>query len=91
MTQKSVIVYKPSGITMNQLILDYKNNQNNQNNQPQYINKICFAGRLDPMARGQCLFLINDECKKMNKVYHFIDVDVDECPDIYAFLKQKKW
>lgn len=33
---------------------------------------------------------LNDECKRLNKVYNFIDVDVDECPDIYAFLKQKK-
>jgi len=33
---------------------------------------------------------LNDQCKKMNKTYNFIDLDVDECPDIYSFLKQKK-
>jgi thiol-disulfide isomerase/thioredoxin len=33
---------------------------------------------------------LNEQCKKMNKVYNYIDLDVDECPDIYAFLKQKK-
>ena len=36
-----------------------------------------FCGRLDPMARGKILLLINDECKKMplylnnNKTYQF--------------------
>lgn len=63
------IVIKPAGITMNQFILDYK--EKNQ------INKLCFAGRLDPMARGKVLLLFNDECKKiekyknMNKIYKF--------------------
>jgi tRNA U55 pseudouridine synthase TruB len=61
---KSVIIPKPAGITMNQLIIDYKNQQNKN---AQHINKICFAGRLDPMARGLCLFLLNDECKKINE------------------------
>ncbi len=54
-----IIVYKPAGITMNQLILDYKETNKE-------ISKVCFAGRLDPMARGQCLLLFNDECKKID-------------------------
>ncbi len=41
------------------------------------ILKCCYCGRLDPMARGQLLLLINDECKEMpkylshNKEYKF--------------------
>jgi tRNA U55 pseudouridine synthase TruB len=64
-----IMVYKPAGITMNQLILDYKQKNN--------ISKICFAGRLDPMARGNCIFLFNEECKKidnyknLDKTYEF--------------------
>ena len=69
MNNTHIMVYKPAGITMNQLILDYKNKNN--------IAKICFAGRLDPMARGNCLFLFNEECKKidnyknLDKTYQF--------------------
>jgi len=65
-----IMIYKPAGITMNQLILYYK--QTNKN-----ISKVCFAGRLDPMARGQCLLLFNEECKKidnykkLDKTYEF--------------------
>jgi len=36
------------------------------------------------------LTALNEQCKKMNKVYNYIDLDVDECPDIYTFLKTKK-
>lgn len=41
------------------------------------LQKICFCGRLDPMARGKMLFLGNEMCKKMDsyqgfdKVYQF--------------------
>jgi tRNA U55 pseudouridine synthase TruB len=35
----------------------------NQNQNP--IKKICYSGRLDPMARGKVLLLFNDECKKL--------------------------
>ena len=30
------------------------------------INKVCYCGRLDPMARGLVLLLVGDECKKMD-------------------------
>ena len=66
---KNDIVIKPAGYTMNQFILDYKEKNK--------INKLCFAGRLDPMARGKVLLLFNDECKNiekyknMNKIYTF--------------------
>ena len=64
-----IIIEKPSGCTINQFINDYKSKHN--------IKKLCFCGRLDPMARGKILLLINDECKKMplylnnNKTYQF--------------------
>ncbi len=69
------IIIKPSGFTMNQIInkfLDDNTISRNRN-----ISKVCFAGRLDPMARGEILLLFNDECKKINhyknltKTYQF--------------------
>lgn len=60
------IVDKPAGITINQFIQDYRKND-----------KICFAGRLDPMARGKVILLFNKECseiekyKKLDKTYQF--------------------
>lgn len=64
------IVNKDTGITMGELIKEYKQKY-------PYINKVCFCGRLDPMARGQVLLLLNESCKKMpdyldkDKVYQF--------------------
>jgi tRNA pseudouridine(55) synthase len=64
-----LIVNKPAGITINQFINQYKNENPNQ--------KICFSGRLDPMARGEVILLFNDECKnidkykKLDKTYQF--------------------
>jgi hypothetical protein len=55
------ILDKPAGITINQFITDYKKNN-------QEINKLCFAGRLDPMARGKVMLLFNDECKQIDKI-----------------------
>ena len=60
---------KKSGLTMGQTINMFKKENN--------INKCCYCGRLDPMARGQLLLLVNDECKDMpkylthNKEYKF--------------------
>ena len=50
---------KPAGLTINQYINKIKEETN--------YKKICFSGRLDPMARGEILILIGDECKNMNK------------------------
>jgi tRNA pseudouridine(55) synthase len=50
-------VIKKSGQTMNQLIEEYKKKNN--------INKVCYCGRLDPMARGLVYLLENDDCKEM--------------------------
>jgi tRNA pseudouridine(55) synthase len=65
------IILKSAGKTMNQLIEEYKKTCHSS------ITKICYAGRLDPMARGDVLLLFNDECKQgekynmMNKTYSF--------------------
>lgn len=64
-----IIVNKPVGITINQFINQYKTTNTNQ--------KVCFAGRLDPMARGEVILLFDDECKnidqykKLDKTYQF--------------------
>ncbi len=63
------IYYKQPGLTMGQTINIFKKENN--------ISKCCYCGRLDPMARGQLLLLIDDECKDMpkylthNKEYKF--------------------
>ncbi len=68
LTQK---INKPAGFTMNQVINKFQESINMK------IEKVCFAGRLDPMARGEILLLFNDECKKinhyknLNKTYQF--------------------
>ena len=64
------IVNKDTGITMGELVKEYKENHPD-------VKKACFCGRLDPMARGQVLLLLNNNCKKMpdylnkDKVYQF--------------------
>ena len=50
---------KPPGMTINQYINKIKEEKG--------YNKLCFSGRLDPMARGEILILIGDECKNINK------------------------
>lgn len=54
-----LIEIKPPGYTMNQFIQKIKSMNN--------IKKLCFCGRLDPMARGEVLLLVNEECKQMDK------------------------
>ena len=59
-------LYKEPGLTMKQFIDSNKTN-----------GKICFCGRLDPLARGKILILEGSECKNvkeilnMNKTYQF--------------------
>lgn len=57
-----LIVYKPEGWTPNQLIDYIKKNYIEYSN-----SKISFAGRLDPMARGLTILLVNNECKNQDK------------------------
>jgi len=52
-------INKPSGITINDLAKKIKDDRG--------FKKVCFCGRLDPMARGQIILLINDECKKVSE------------------------
>lgn len=54
-----IIIEKPCGYTINEFIEKYKKDNN--------INKLCFCGRLDPMARGKILLLIDEECKMVSK------------------------
>ena len=62
-----LIVNKETGQTMGQLVKKYKKD----------YKKVCFCGRLDPLARGKVLLLTNDECKQMplyngkDKTYQF--------------------
>ena len=75
------IIEKKSGYTINEVIEDFKKTKN--------IKKACFCGRLDPMARGKVLILIEENCKlvqqylNMNKTYQFeicfgIQTDTDD-------------
>ena len=66
-------ITKEAGNTMIQTMDKFKKNNNNING----TNKICYCGRLDPMARGVVLLLVGDNCKDMpkylgnNKEYEF--------------------
>jgi tRNA pseudouridine(55) synthase len=51
---------KEAGNTMIQTMDKFKK-ENNINN------KVCYCGRLDPMARGLVLLLVGEECKNMDK------------------------
>ena len=54
-----LLEYKEAGITINQFINKIKEKYPND--------KIAYAGRLDPMARGYIPILFNDECYNMDK------------------------
>jgi tRNA pseudouridine(55) synthase len=53
-------VIKEAGNTMVQTIDKFKKDNN-------IDKKVCYCGRLDPMARGLVLLLVGDECKNMEK------------------------
>ena len=65
-----IYLYKKIGKTPNELIDKYKL-------QNKDAKKVSFAGRLDPMAHGKMMLLVNEECKKQdlylgqNKIYEF--------------------
>lgn len=64
-----ILEYKPIGMTPNEHMDIIKKRDS--------IEKLCFVGRLDPMAHGLMIYLKNEECKKMNsylaskKTYNF--------------------
>jgi tRNA pseudouridine(55) synthase len=53
-------VIKEAGHTMIQTMDKFKKDN-------QISNKVCYCGRLDPMARGLVLLLVGDDCKNMDK------------------------
>lgn len=79
-----IIINKDAGMTMNTLIDKYK----------KIYNKVCYSGRLDPMARGIVMLLVDDECKMMemynkkNKTYTFeiifgLSTDTDDVMGLF--------
>ena len=66
-----VFLNKPKGFTPLELVKIYKKEKNIKG-------KVCYAGRLDPMAHGKMILLVKEECKLMNsycnlnKTYEFI-------------------
>ena len=78
---KIYIENKPAGLTSKDFADIIKEKYN--------LKKICYCGRLDPMARGQMLLLGDEMCKKMDnnqnydKVYQFeicygVQTDTDD-------------
>ncbi len=62
---------KEAGNTMIQTIDKFKQANSNIININQRLDKVCYCGRLDPMARGLVLLLVGNECKNMEKyLYH---------------------
>ena len=63
-------IYKPIGMTPVELIRNYKKENHIKE-------RVSFAGRLDPMAHGEMVLLVGDECKKQDffcgreKIYEF--------------------
>ena len=66
-----IFLNKPKGFTPLELVKKYKKDNNIEG-------KVCFAGRLDPMAHGKMILLVKEECKLMNsycnlnKTYEFV-------------------
>ncbi len=56
----SIRFIKESGNTMIQTMDKFKKENN-------ISEKVCYCGRLDPMARGQVLLLVGNNCKDMSK------------------------
>ena len=52
-------LWKDYGITSNEFARRYKLNNN--------LDSVCYAGRLDPMARGKMIVLTNKDTKNVNK------------------------
>lgn len=82
-----IIINKEAGITMNTFINNYKEKHN-------ITDKVCYSGRLDPMARGEIMLLIGNECKMMdiynkkNKTYTFeiifgLSTDTDDAMGLF--------
>ena len=57
-----IVIYKNQGETLGQLTKKVKEKLNK---------KICYIGRLDPIASGLICFLLDEECKLASKYLHF--------------------
>jgi tRNA pseudouridine(55) synthase len=68
---KYVVLEKAVGQTPLQTVEAYRKER------PEFINvPMAYAGRLDPMASGQLLVLVGDECKQQEK-YHALDKEYE--------------
>ena len=54
-----ILSYKPIGETPLENLKKIKEEK-------KITNKCCYAGRLDPMAHGLMIYLVDKECKKIN-------------------------
>ena len=54
-------LWKDYGITSNEFARRYKLNNKD------YVDSVCYAGRLDPMASGKMILLTNKDTKNVNK------------------------
>lgn len=68
-----MLVYKESGFTMNQFLINLKQKFN--------FKKIAYTARLDPMARGIVPILVNEECLKIKEL-----LDSDKTYKVRVFL-----
>lgn len=84
-------IYKPIGKTPLEVVNELKTKDST-------INKISYAGRLDPMADGELLVLTNEDCSKQNtyhncdKMYEFdllLGIETDTY-DILGIIKDNK-
>jgi tRNA pseudouridine55 synthase len=84
--EKVLNIYKPEGVSPKQVV-----DQLREEEQLYADSKIAYAGRLDPMASGVLLLLIDDECKNrdayqdLSKAYSF-DAIIGVRTDTYDIL-----
>lgn len=57
---KYYVLDKPPGLTSKDFVDLIKQKEN--------LKKVCYCGRLDPMARGQMIILGDEQCKLMNTI-----------------------
>lgn len=65
--QEIILVFKPKGMTMGELVEDYKHRFPDYKNVP-----ITYAGRLDPMAEGLVILLSGDA---VHRKFEFLNLD----------------
>jgi tRNA pseudouridine(55) synthase len=58
-----LVLFKPIGKTPLEIVSEYKKNTKD-------VKKICYVGRLDPMACGKFIALTNNDCLNTNKYFN---------------------